>query len=187
MTGTTTLFTDRIQLRPWKDEDYTPFYAMSSDPRVHEFLPQFPDRKACDSFLDGFREDFSRRGWGFWALEHKESGTFMGTAGMHEPGPEFGVGRPCVEMGWRLAPAFWGKGFATEAAREVIRFAFTVAGLPQLVSFVAVANRRSIAVMERLGMELEKEFDLLVFPAGDPLRRSYLYRLDRTRWSQSGD
>lgn len=182
MSKPTTLFTDRIILRPWKDEDYTPFYTMSSDPKVYEFLLPFPDKSACDAFVDKVRGYFSRRGWGFWALEHKESGEFMGMAGMHEPGPEFGVGRPCVEIGWRLAPAFWGKGFASEAAREVMRFAFNELQLDELVSFTAVGNKRSFGLMERLGMEREKEFDLLLLPPGNPLRASYLYKLTRQEW-----
>ena len=186
MPETIVLSTDRMLLRPWKDEDYAPFYAMSSDPRVYEFLPVFPDKSACDALADKLRGDFSRRGWGFWALEHKESGEFMGMAGMHEPGPEFGVGRPCVEIGWRLAPAFWGKGFALEAAREIMRFAFTELRLDELVSFTAVGNKRSFGLMERLGMEREKEFDLLLFPPGDPKRRSYLYKLTRQQWLGKG-
>lgn len=177
-----TLNTGRILLRPWKDEDYTPFHVMSSDPRVYEFLPRFADKAASDAFADMMRRDFSRRGWGFWVLEHKESGAFMGIAGMHEPGPEFGVGRPCVEIGWRLDPAFWGGGFATEAAREVMRFAFCELRLDELVSFTAVGNERSYRLMERLGMEREKEFDLLKFSPGDPNRRSYLYALTRQKW-----
>lgn len=169
-------------LRPWKESDYGPFYEMSSNPQVAEYINCFSDKNACDAFVDRWREEFSRRGWGFWALEHKESGEFMGTCGMHEPGPEFGVGRPCVEIGWRLAPAFWGKGFASEAAREVMRFAFRDLLLDELVSFTAVGNKRSYALMERLGMEREKEFDLLVLPPDSPHRRSYLYTLTRRQW-----
>ena len=182
----TTLSTVRILLRPWEDKDYSPFYAMSSDPRVYEFLPLFPDKSASDAFVDRFRADFSRRGWGFWALENKDSGEFMGTAGMHEPGPEFGVGRSCVEIGWRLAPAFWGKGFATEAAREVMRFAFSVLQLEELVSFTAVGNKRSFQLMERLGMQREKEFDLLLMPPESPNRLHYLYVLTRRQWLDLG-
>ena len=182
MTQPTTLSTDRILLRPWKDSDYEPFYEMSSASQVYEFLPPFPDKTSCDAFVDTWREDFSRRGWGFWALEHRESGAFIGTSGMHEPGPEFGVGRACVEIGWRLAPAFWGKGFASEAARAVMRFAFHELRLDELVSFTAVGNKRSCAVMERLGMEREKEFDLLLMPSDSPHRRSFLYRLSRKDW-----
>ncbi len=182
MSKSTVLSTDRLLLRPWKDSDYDPFYAMSADPRVYEFLPRFADKSACDAFVDKLRRDFSRRGWGFWALESKESGVFMGTTGMHEPGPEFGVGRPCVEIGWRLAPAFWGKGYVTEAARKVMRFAFMELRLDELVSFTAVGNARSYAVMERLGMEREKVFDFLLMPPGDPNRPHYLYTITRQQF-----
>lgn len=182
MSTATTLATDRIFLRPWADDDYAPFYAMSSDPRVYEFLPPFSNRSASDAFADKLRKDFSLRGWGFWVLEHKESGEFMGIAGMHEPGPEFGVGRPCVEIGWRLAPSYWGKGFATEAAREVMRYAFSELQLDELVSFTAVGNKRSFKLMERLGMKREKQFDLLLFSTEDPKRPHYLYALTRQQW-----
>lgn len=177
-----TLSTERLILRPWRDSDYEPFYGMSSDPLVYAFLPRFADRSACDAFADRMRADFDRRGWGFWVLEQKDGGAFTGIAGMHTPGPEFGVGRPCVEIGWRLAPEFWGKGFAKEAALEAMRFAFVSLRLEELVSFTAVANTRSSGLMQRLGMELEKEFDLLLLPPDDPNRRHFLYRLSRRRW-----
>lgn len=183
MPKTTTLSTDRMILRPWKDSDYDPFFVMSSDPKVYAFLPPFPDKSASDAFADKLRADFSRRGWGFWVLEHKENGEFMGIAGMHEPGPEFGVGRPCVEIGWRLFPPFWGKGFATEAAREILRFAFNELKLEEIVSFTALGNERSYHVMERLGMEREKQFDLPLFPPGHPHRPHYLYALTRQKWA----
>ena len=179
----TTLSTDRVLLRPWRDSDYSPFFAMSFDPLVSEYLPPFPDKKASDNFLDQLRSNFSKNGWGFWALEHKESGAFMGMAGMHEPGPEFGVGRSCVEIGWRLAPSFWGKGLATEAAREVLRFAFDELKLDEVVSFTALGNTRSIAIMKRLGMELETQFDLQLLPPGHPHRPHYLYVLSRQQWN----
>lgn len=182
MSHTITLETERLLLRPFREEDEEPFFAMSSDPKVFEFLLPFPDRAASDAFLDRLRRDFNARGWGFWAVEQKSDAHFMGICGMHEPGPEFGVGRPCVEIGWRLAPRFWGKGFATEAAREVLRFGFTELGLDEIVSFTAVKNAPSRHVMERLGMEREKEFDLLVFPAGHPNQLHYLYRLTRQQW-----
>lgn len=182
----TILATERTLLRPWQESDYAPFFAMSSDPLVYEYLPRFADRSACDAFVDRLHKDFSRRGWGFWALERKEDGAFMGMVGMHEPGPEFGVGRPCVEMGWRLAPAFWGKGFVTEAAREVLRFAFNVLELDEVVSFTAVDNKRSFAVMKRLGMKLERQFDLLLLPPEDPLRPHYLCVLTRQQWMLQG-
>lgn len=182
MSKAATLSTKGIYLRPWKESDYVPFFEMSSDPLVYEYLPPFPDRRACDAFVDHLREDFSRRGWGFWALEHKHTGDFIGMAGMHEPGPEFGVGRPCMEIGWRLAPVFWGQGYATEAAHEILRFAFSELALDEVTSFTAVSNKRSLGVMGRLGMELETKFDLLLLPSGHPHRPHYLYGLTRQQW-----
>ena len=84
---------------------------------------------------------------------------------------------PCVEIGWRLAFPYWGNGYATEAARVAIDFGFAEAGLDEIVSFTVPANRRSLAVMERLGMSQVGEFDHSNLPAGHPLRRHVLYRI----------
>lgn len=181
------LTTNRLHLRGWQDEDYEPFYRMSMDPRVMEYLPAFPDRTACDGFLDHMRTELAEKGWGFWAVERKEDGVFMGMVGMHRPGPEFGVGEDCVEMGWRLAREFWGKGYVTEAAKEILRFGFEELNLPEIVSFTALGNERSLAVMERLGMERdEKVFDLLLFPPDSPHRPHCICRLSREKWRKRG-
>ena len=183
MPNTIELVTDRLILRPWQDADYEPFYIMSANPLVYEYLPPFPDRAVSDVFVDHLRKDFDARGWGFWAIERKDDSRFIGMAGMHEPGPEFGVGRPCVEIGWRLDPEFWGKGYATEAAREVLRFGFNKVGLSEIVSFTALENVRSFIVMERLGMRREPEnFDLLLLPEGHPYRAQCLYSLSQEEW-----
>jgi RimJ/RimL family protein N-acetyltransferase len=87
---------------------------------------------------------------------------------------------PCVEIGWRLAYAYWGNGYATEAARLAIAFGFTEKGLDEIVSFTSPDNRRSVAVMERLGMSYVGEFDHPKLPAGHRLRRHVLYSLSRT-------
>lgn len=177
------ILTERLILRSWKERDYLPFYKMSIDPKVNEFLPSFQSRRQCDAFIDKLKTDFSRRGWGFWVLEHKDDGCFVGMSGLHEPGPEFGVGRSCVEIGWRLAPKYWGRGFATEAARAILHHAFTVLKLPEIVSFTAMANVRSENVMKRLHMRFEKNFDLLLLPEGHPHRRHSLYAISKEQWT----
>lgn len=176
------LETERLRLRPARDDDYAPFWAMSGNPLVSEYLPPVPDKAAADAFLDRLRAAFAEQGWGFWVVAQKDDDRFMGIAGMHRPGPQFGV-RPCVEIGWRLDPAFWGNGYATEAAREILRFGFEELGLEEIVSFTATGNTRSFAVMERLGMRREpKGFDLLLLPAGHPHRPHYLYSLSKADW-----
>ncbi len=181
----TRLSTERLLLRPWTEQDYAPFADMSMDPRVAEFLPPFADRAACMAFADRLRTTFETQGWGFWVLEHKPDGLFAGMAGLHRPGPEFGVGRACVEIGWRLVPAFWRQGLATEAARAILRFGFEVLKLPEIVSFTAVGNQRSCNVMKRLGMTFEKDFDFLLLPPGHPHRPHHLYVMTRDAWLAS--
>ncbi len=93
------------------------------------------------------------------------------------------MGRPCVEIGWRLAPQFWGRGHATEAAEAILAYGFRTLGLPEIVSFTALGNARSFAVMERLGMRrLPETFDLLLLPEGHPHRPHCLYSLTREAW-----
>lgn len=102
---------------------------------------------------------------------------FIGFTGLNIPPADVPLA-PCVEIGWRLSRAYWNRGYATEAARAALRAGFQMLKLPEIVSFTPVANRRSRAVMERLGMRHDGErFDHPGVPDGHPLRRHVLYRL----------
>jgi RimJ/RimL family protein N-acetyltransferase len=93
---------------------------------------------------------------------------------------------PCVEVGWRLAAHYWGRGLATEGAHAIVRHGFETLGLDQLVSFTAPANARSRRVMEKIGMAHDPadDFDHPRLPEGHPLLRHVLYRLRRSDWSR---
>lgn len=88
---------------------------------------------------------------------------------------------PCVEIGWRLQPDCWGRGLATEGARAAIRFGFETLGLEEIVAFTVPANGASLRVMAKLGMRRDPadDFDHPALPAGQPLRRHVLFRLQR--------
>ena len=101
---------------------------------------------------------------------------FVGFVGLQEPSFEAWF-TPCVEVGWRLAREHWGHGYATEAARLALAFGFGSVGLDEIVSFTVRANRRSVAVMERLGMRYDGEFEHPRLPEGSRLRTHVLYRL----------
>src|SRR6185295_1238612 len=115
----------------------------------------------------------------------RASGHFIGFIGLQPPGAQLPCS-PCVEIGWRLARAYWGKGYATEGARESLRAGFEQIGLEEIVSFTALHNRRSRAVMERIGMveDAAGAFDHPSVPEGSPVRAHCLYRLGRERWSR---
>jgi RimJ/RimL family protein N-acetyltransferase len=170
------LRTERLVLRAFADDDRAPFAELSADPVVMEHFPAPLSRAAGDAFVDRVQETWRTRGWGLWALERRDSGEFIGFTGLWPVADEVPVDAE-VEVGWRLAAAHWGHGFATEAARVAVSVAFTELALPEVVSFTAVGNVRSRAVMERLGMRPVGEFEHPRVPVGHPARRHVLYRL----------
>lgn len=149
---------------------------MNSDPEVMRYFPAPLSREESDAMADRISGLIAERGWGFFALELKTEKRFIGFTGLHTPFAKLPFG-PCVEIGWRLARDQWGRGLATEAAREALRFGFGDLKVPEIVSFTAVGNARSRAVMERLGMRRDGDFDHPDLPEGNPLRRHALYRL----------
>jgi RimJ/RimL family protein N-acetyltransferase len=174
--------TPRLLLRQWRQSDREPFAALNADPRVMEFFPSTIQRDASDAAVARWQTQIAERGWGLWAAEIRASGIFIGFVGLQVPAARLPFS-PCVEVGWRLAHAHWGKGFASEGARGALRVGFERLGLDEIVSFTSIHNRRSRAVMERLGMqEVEGTFPHPNVPEGSPLREHCLYRLGRARW-----
>jgi ribosomal-protein-alanine N-acetyltransferase len=173
---------ERIILRPWRDEDRASFAALNADPRVMEFFPDLLSRADSDAAVDIIQAHLAAHGFGFWAIEVPGVAPFIGFTGLAVP--RFAAAfTPCVEIAWRLAAAHWGKGYATEAARLALAYGFETAGLAEIVAFTVVANARSRAVMERLGMHRDPadDFDHPWLPDGHPLQRHVLYRLASTR------
>ena len=178
-----TLTTPRLLLRPWRAADRAPFAALNADPEVMAFFPATLDRAESDALVDRFERAFAEHGgWGLFALEERAGGDFLGFTGMSRV-PFAAHFTPAVEIGWRLARAAWGHGFATEAARAVVAFAFDEVGLDEVVAFASPANARSLAVMGRLGMTRDPadDFDHPLLPVDSPLRRHALYRLRAAR------
>jgi RimJ/RimL family protein N-acetyltransferase len=171
--------TERLRLRQWKPADRVPFAALNADSKVMEFFPAPLTRVESDAMADRCQSLIEERGWGFWAVETKATQEFTGFVGLHTPSAELPFS-PCVEVGWRLAFQHWGKGFASEAAREAIRVGFHLLDLREIVSFTTVRNFRSRAVMVRLGMQAVGTFEHPQVPASSGLRQHCLYRLERS-------
>ncbi|UCV14831.1 GNAT family N-acetyltransferase [Quatrionicoccus australiensis] len=168
--------TERLRLRQWLPADREPFAALNSDSKVMEFFPTLLTRAESDAIANRCQSLIEERGWGFWAAECKATQEFIGFVGLHTPSAELPFS-PCVEVGWRLTFQHWGKGFATEAASEALRIGFQVLQLSEIVSFTTLGNRRSRAVMERLGMRESGTFEHPHVPKDTGLRQHVLYRL----------
>lgn len=176
------LQTPRLRLRLWRDGDREPFAALNQDPRVMEHFPGLIPRERSDASVDAFIAGFAERGWSNWALERRDTGEFIGFTGLSIPRADLPFS-PCVEVGWRLAHAHWGFGFASEAASAALQAGFERIGLAQIVSMTALSNLRSQAVMRRIGLvDTDFTFEHPGVPEGHPVRPHCLYRLDAAAW-----
>jgi RimJ/RimL family protein N-acetyltransferase len=177
------LHSRRLVLRAWRDDDRDAFAAMNADPRVMAHFPSTLERGESDALADRIGAHFDDHGFGLWALEVPDVVPFAGFVGLALPSFDAPFG-PCVEIGWRLAPASCGQGYAREAAATCVTFAFETLHLAELVSFTVPENLRSIGVMRALGMtnDPRDDFDHPRLPAGHRLRRHLLYRLTREEW-----
>src|SRR5690606_31561450 len=118
------LRTERLLLRPpWRDNDIAALTVMLADPKVMEFFPATLSAEQSAALAARIRRDFDARGYGLWVVEAPKRASFIGICGLAHPSFEAEF-TPCVEIGWRFAAEHWGQGYATEAARAVLRAAF---------------------------------------------------------------
>ncbi|MCZ1012812.1 GNAT family N-acetyltransferase [Streptomyces noursei] len=174
----TELLTDRLTLRRWRAADLEPWAAMNADPEVREHLGDVLTREQCDASVARFQAEFDQRGYGWWAVEVRTTGEFIGFAGLDRV--DDGLPFTGVEIGWRLARSAWGHGYATEAATAVLAYGFDTLGLPEILAVTTATNLRSQAVMRRIGMTRDPadDFDDPAAPEG-PLRPNVLFRIAR--------
>lgn len=177
--------TPRLLLRNWEERDRGLFHRINSDPVVMEFFPFRRDRALADAKMDELQAAIDSDGFGFAAIEVIQTGRCAGFAGLSRPRDQPMFPEGTIEIGWRLAPEFWGKGYATEAAEAWLAFGFETLDLDEIVSFAVATNRRSTAVMERIGMKADPASDFDHPTIGDDhahLRRHATYRLSRADW-----
>jgi len=176
------LDTPRLILRQWRASDRAPFAAMSADPEVMRHLGPLMDRAASDAIADRIAGQINRDGHGFWAVERKADGAFLGFCGVKvaEVGPL--AGEP--ELGWRLARAHWGQGYAREGAEAARDWVFDALGKPLVFAMTVPANRASRGLMERIGLvrRPELDFDHPRLALDDPLRPHIIYTQTRKEW-----
>ena len=174
------LTTERLILRNWRESDRDLFHLINSDAQVMEFFAFRRSRTEADELMDLLADGISRNGFGFAAIEIVATGETAGFAGLNAIRKVPGVPDGTVEIGWRMAPQFWSKGIASEAARAWRDFGFDDLGLERIISFAVAGNHRSTAVMRRIGMTArpELDFDHPNVPASHPeLIRHVFYEM----------
>jgi RimJ/RimL family protein N-acetyltransferase len=178
-----TIETKRLILREWKDSDFEPFAALNADPEVMEFFPKTMTHDETAAMIQRTKARYAEDGFCLWATEEKETADFIGFIGLARPNFEAKF-TPCVEIGWRLARRFWGKGYAPEGALAVLQDGFENHGLDEIVSFTAEINLKSIRVMEKISMWRDQENDFMHpnVADGHRLKPHVLYRMTRKDW-----
>ena len=169
--------TERLKLRRWLDSDRILFREMNSDPVVMRHMPWLNTPAQSDAAVDRIVSHFERYGFGLWAVALRYDGTFIGFTGLQHV-PFQAPFTPAVEIGWRLRAEYWGRGFATEAARYVLHKAFTDFQLKEIVAMTTSENSASIRVIEKLGMQRDKNSDFMhpLIPEDHRLCPHILYR-----------
>ncbi len=172
--------TERLVLRPWREADKAPFAALNADPEVRRYFPSVLTRAESDASAEWIMGHFERHGFGFWAVERKTDGAFLGFNGLGHLRDD-DVLFPAVEIGWRFAREAWGHGYATEGARAALAYGFETLGLDEVIAYTARGNARSEAVMRRIGMTRDpgRDFDHPRVADGSPLKPHIVYAARR--------
>jgi len=168
---------ERLVLRPFAESDVDDYTAMLQAEPVRRALHLADDVGRWDAWsqMTGWLGQWELRGTGQWALEEKATGQFVGRTGLHHPER---ADWPGVEVGWVLRPEHWGRGYATEAARRAVGYAFDELDPDALCSVILPENTRSVAVARRLGFHLEEERVLSHLPSV----AHGIWWLTRTEW-----
>ena len=155
-----TLETTRLLLRMPTAADIDPLDEMDSDPEVMRYIGDgsvHPRTKAeTAALIETATRRWDERGYGWLSVTSRESGEFLGWVILAVPEflPQV---LPAVEIGWRFLRRHWGRGYATEAARPLLDYGFTVCGLDRVVSVRHLGNAASLRVMDKLGLRFDHE------------------------------
>jgi RimJ/RimL family protein N-acetyltransferase len=169
-----TLETERLVLRGWTDDDLNPFAQMMADSHVARFIGGTLSRNDAWRAMASFIGHWALRGYGFWVVERKSDGVFLGRIGLWQP-----EGWPAMEVGWALDRSYWGKGYATEAAKAALDVGFRDHPVPKLISLIHPDNRASQRVAERLGETKGKQTTITLFGRTFSVD---IWQITRERW-----
>jgi RimJ/RimL family protein N-acetyltransferase len=155
MASVPVLETDRLVLRGFEPRDFDAFAELCGDAEVMRFMGPPVGRVDAWRLLATIVGHWTLRGYGLWAVEERATGAFVGRAGLWYP-----EGWPGLEVGWALRREWWGRGYATEAGRAALEWAFGALGADHVRSLIHPANARSIRVATKLGERREGTFVL---------------------------
>jgi len=149
--------TERLGLREWQAADLESLAELCADPEVMRYFPETLSFEQSKSLFDRLQKCYLDHDFTYFVVELKENREFIGFAGMLDQTYEAPF-TPCIDIGWRLKKAFWGNGYATEAASACLDFAFQKKNLNEIYSVCPSKNIASESIMTKIGMKYEGSF-----------------------------
>ncbi|MDC7240194.1 MAG: GNAT family N-acetyltransferase [Spirochaetales bacterium] len=176
--------TQRLGLRRWSGEDLLPFAEMNRNPEVMRYFPKKLSGRETEDFIGAIEKHFDNYGYGLYAADLLEKGVFIGFIGLYTATFESDF-TPCPEIGWRLDPRYWGKGYATEGAAACLAKGFSSFSLREIFSFTSRINKPSIAVMKKIGLHYRKSFSHPRITESSELCPHVLYSLRKEEYASA--
>ena len=173
------LETERLILRGWRPDDFDALAAIHGDPDVMTFLGGVQERNDAWRSLSSLAGHWAMRGYGKWAVERKSDGAMMGRVGLINP-----EGWPGLEVGWTLGKQYWGKGYATEAARAALAYGFLTQPVDRLISCIDEGNAASQDVARRIGETKTGRANLRIAGKDFPVD---IWTITRAEWEKRAD
>lgn len=171
----------RLGFRKFHSGDSNNFYSINSNIEVMQYFPSLLTKDQSDSLLDKINAHIDTHEFGFFAVDHLETNTFIGFIGLKHTNFKADF-TPCIEIGWRLHPSYWNQGLATEGASRCLELAFSKLGLDIIYSFTPIINKPSERVMQKVGMTKTGEFDHPSLENGRTLKTHSLYKISKHKY-----
>ncbi len=179
------LFTSaRLGFRNWIPADIDKLHEINSDEKVMEFFPSMPTKEQTTAFVVRMQEQFSERGFCYFAVDKLETGTLIGFIGLSLQTFEAAF-TPCTDIGWRISSREWNQGYATEGANRCLDYAFDVLKIDNIFAIAPKLNVKSAHIMTKIGMQKLDEFEHPLLMNAEHLKTCVLYKINRT-WRSSG-
>jgi len=173
------LETKNLLLRQWKEGDLEAYAKLTSSEEIMKYFPRILTKEQSDKAARKFQKLLEEKSWGFWAVEEKLTGQFIGYAGLHAPRTQFPFS-PCIEIAWRMQDKYWDNGYVLEVGKEIINAAFEIFGLDEVVYFSTLKNLKGEKVASTLNMKKEdKHFHHPFVEIEHTLSEHYLYRIKK--------
>lgn len=147
--------TEQLFLRKLTMDDLQVLHSILSDEEVMEYYPKAFDMNKTKSWLEWNIDNYRKYGFGLWAVILKENNQFIGDCGITMQNIHNNL---VPEIGFHINKRFWNKGYATQAAKACLQYAFDVLQLDEVYCYQKYTNIPSRRIAEKMGMKLQEEY-----------------------------